>query len=198
MSDLCLLLRPVASCCPPSWHPAVWADFSFSCGPLPRSRDFSINCSFSYSFYILATLSSIWDLSSPTRDWTLAPLSPTVEVQSLNCWTTRVVCCCSLSHVQLFATPWTAAHQASLSITNSQSLLKLMSIESVMPSNHLILCRPLSSRLQSFPASGSFPMSQFFASSGQSIGWPGRSQKLYFCVKRSSSLLLFSFLPSSS
>ena len=48
-----------------------------------------------------------------------------------------------LSHVRLFATPWTAAHQASLSITNSWSLLKLMSIESVKPSNHLILCRPL-------------------------------------------------------
>ena len=48
-----------------------------------------------------------------------------------------------LSHVQLFATPWTAARQASLSITNSQSLPKLMSIELVMPSNHLILCRPL-------------------------------------------------------
>ena len=49
----------------------------------------------------------------------------------------------SLSRVQLFATPWTAARQASLSITNSQSLLKLMSIESVMTSNHLILCWPL-------------------------------------------------------
>ena len=49
----------------------------------------------------------------------------------------------SLSHVQLFVIPWTVAHQASLSITNSQSLLKLMSIESVMPSNHLILCRSL-------------------------------------------------------
>ena len=49
----------------------------------------------------------------------------------------------SLSHVRLFATPWTAAHQASLSITNSWSLCKLMSIESVMPSNHRILCRPL-------------------------------------------------------
>ena len=49
----------------------------------------------------------------------------------------------SLSHVRLFATPWTAACQASLSITNSQSLPKLMSIESVMPSNHLILCHPL-------------------------------------------------------
>ena len=66
-------------------------------------------------------------------------------------------------------------HQASLSITNSQSLLKLMSIELVMPSNHPILfCPPppppaFSSCLQSFPASGSFPMSQFFASGGQSI-----------------------------
>ena len=49
----------------------------------------------------------------------------------------------SLSRVRLFVTPWTAAHQASLSITNSQSLLKLMSIEMVMPSNHLILCHPL-------------------------------------------------------
>ena len=49
----------------------------------------------------------------------------------------------SLSCVQLFATPWTAAHQASLSITNFRSLPKPMSIESVMPSNHLILCRPL-------------------------------------------------------
>ena len=49
----------------------------------------------------------------------------------------------SLSHVWLFPTPWIAARQASLSITNSQSLLKLMSIESVMPSSHLILCRPL-------------------------------------------------------
>ena len=49
----------------------------------------------------------------------------------------------SLSRVKLFVNPWTAARQASLSITNSQSLLKLMSIESVMPSNHLILCHPL-------------------------------------------------------
>ena len=48
----------------------------------------------------------------------------------------------SLSYVQLFATPWTAAHQASLSFTNSWRLLKLMSIESVMPSNHLMLCLP--------------------------------------------------------
>ena len=76
----------------------------------------------------------------------------------------------SLSHVWLFATPWTAAHQASLSITNSRSLLKLMSIKSVMPSNHLSSVIPFSSHLQSFPSSRSYPMSQFFASGGQSIG----------------------------
>ena len=76
----------------------------------------------------------------------------------------------SLSRVCLFATPWIAAHQASLSISNSQSSLKLMSIELMMPSSHLILCRPFSSCLQSFPASGSFLRSQFFTSGGQIIG----------------------------
>ena len=75
-----------------------------------------------------------------------------------------------LSCVWLFATPWTAARQASLSTTSSWGLLKLMSIELVVPPNHLILCHPLSPHLQSFPASGSFPMSQFFASGSQSIG----------------------------
>ena len=74
-----------------------------------------------------------------------------------------------LSHVWLFPTPWTAAHQASLFITNSRSLPKPMSIESVMPFNHVILCRPFSSCPQSFPASGSFPISQLFPSGGQSI-----------------------------
>ena len=76
----------------------------------------------------------------------------------------------SLNHVRLFVNPWTVAHQASLSITNSQSLLKLMSIKLVIPSNHLICCHLLLLLLQSFPASGSFSMSQFFTSGGQSIG----------------------------
>ena len=58
----------------------------------------------------------------------------------------------SLSHVQLFATPWTVARQASLSITNSQSLLKVVSIASVMPSNHLILCHPLLLPTSIFPS----------------------------------------------
>ena len=75
----------------------------------------------------------------------------------------------SLSHVWLFATSWTAACQASLSITTSQSLLKLMSFKVVMPSNHLILSCPFSCS-QSFPASGSFSMSWLYVSSGHSIG----------------------------
>ena len=75
----------------------------------------------------------------------------------------------SLSHVRLFVTPWTTAHQASLSITNSQSSPKPMSIESVMPSISSSVV-PFSSHLQSFPASGSFQMRQLFTSGGQSIG----------------------------
>ena len=75
-----------------------------------------------------------------------------------------------LSHVQLFATPWIAACQASLSITNSRSSLKPMSIVSVMPSSHLILCCPLLLLPQSLPASESFPISQLFSWSGQSTG----------------------------
>ena len=76
----------------------------------------------------------------------------------------------SLSRVWLFATPWITARQASLSITNSQRLPKPMSIESVIPSSHLILCHPLLLLPQSRPASGSFPVSQLFALGGQSIG----------------------------
>ena len=75
----------------------------------------------------------------------------------------------SLRRVRLFATPWTAPHQASLSFTLSQSLLKLMPIELAMPPNHLILCHPLSSCPPSFPASRCLPVSQLFGSRGQSI-----------------------------
>ena len=75
----------------------------------------------------------------------------------------------SLSCVWLFATPWIAACQASLSVTNSRSLFKLMSIKLVM--DFLSSVIPFSSCLQSFPASGSFPMSQFFTSGSQSIGF---------------------------
>ena len=75
----------------------------------------------------------------------------------------------SLSHVQLFVTPRTAASQASQSFTISRSLLKFMATELVMPSNHVILCHPFSYP-QSFPISGFFPVSQIVTSSDQSIG----------------------------
>ena len=83
-------------------------------------------------------------------------ISPSVRFSSVQ----------SFSHVWLFVTPWTAARQASLSITNSWSPPKLMSIESVMPSNHLILCPLL--LLPSIPPSiRVFPVSQLFSSGGQ-------------------------------
>ena len=86
----------------------------------------------------------------------------------------------SLSCIQLFATPWTAACQASLSITNSQSLLKLMPIESVMPSNHLIRCRPL------LPLPSVFPRIRVFSSeSVLHIRWP-KCRSLSFSISPSS------------
>ena len=75
-----------------------------------------------------------------------------------------------LSRARLFATPWTKAHQASPSFPISRSLLKFMSIESAMPSNHLILCCALLLGPSIFSASESFPMSRLFSSGGQSIG----------------------------
>ena len=77
------------------------------------------------------------------------------------------VCCSVVKSCLAFATPWTEAHQASMALTISQSLPKLMSIELVMPSNHLILCHLFSFCLQSFPATESFPMSWLFIADGQ-------------------------------
>ena len=92
-------------------------------------------------------------------------LSP---AQSTTCW---VVAVQSLSHVRLFATPLTAAWEASLFFIIFQSLLRLMSIELVMPSNHLIFCHPPLLLLPLlFPSIRSFPMSRLFASGGQNIG----------------------------
>ena len=85
----------------------------------------------------------------------------------------------SLSHVQLYANPRTAARQASLSITNSQSLFKLMSIESVMPSNHLILCRPLL-----LPPSIFLSIKDFSSESVLCIRWPNYGS---FCLSISTS-----------
>jgi len=85
-------------------------------------------------------------------------------------WVTVLTLLSSVAQSCFFVTPWTAACQASLSVTNSRRLPKLMSIESVMPSSHLISVVPFSSNLQSFPASGSFIVTQFFASGGQRVG----------------------------
>ena len=99
-----------------------------------------------------------------------------IGIWILYCWTTLEAIFISfssvqsLSRVQLFAIPWTAAHQASLSITNSRGLLKLMSIELVMHPTILSSIVPFSSCLQSCPASECFLMSQFFSSCGQSVG----------------------------
>ena len=103
---------------------------------------------------------------SLTYTWSLEPYTICFFMNSLT--TLRQVQ--SLSHVRLFATPWTAARQASLSITNSQSLSRLMSLSQWCRPAISSSAVPFSSCLQSFPASGSFPTSQLFTSGGQRIG----------------------------
>ena len=92
----------------------------------------------------------------------------------------------SLSHVQLFATPWTAASQASLSITNFRSSLRLMSIESVMPSNHFILCRPLLLPPSIFPS-----IRVFSNESVLCIRWPLEFQLQHSPSNEYSGLIFF-------
>ena len=104
-----------------------------------------------------------WGFREPQSCWRNMPITNSI------CY---VVCSVQFSRSVMShsATPWTAAHQGSLFFTNSWSLGKLMSIELVIPSNHLILCHPLSSCLQCCPVTGFFLMNQFFTSVGQSIG----------------------------
>ena len=113
------------------------------------------------------TTKSSWSRNTPTKLWGKAQgyrvvppylwgtgsTTPTQTTKSLNAQFSSVQ---PLSRVQLFVTLWTAAHQASLSITNSQSLLKLISIEYMMLSNHLILCCPLFLLLSIFPSTRVF------------------------------------------
>jgi len=134
---------------------AVWISQTFSTPTSPKLNLPSLSHFFSH-VYCLKTSSSINMLNIKIYCFFVALQFSSVQL---------------LSRVWLFVTSWTAACQASLSIINSWSLLKLMSIESAMPLNHLILCYPPpGSSLQSFPVSDSFPMSQFFASGGKSIG----------------------------
>ena len=83
------------------------------------------------------------DITLPTKIHIVKAMVFQVVMYGCDSWTIRKVVVQSLGHVQLFATPWTESHQASLSFIVSLILLKLMSIESVMPSNHLILCHPI-------------------------------------------------------
>ena len=89
-------------------------------------------------------------------------------------------CCCSVTHIRLFVTPWTAAHLGFLSFTISQSLLKLMSIESMMPSNHLIFCHPLLFLPSIFPR-----IRVFSSESVLHIRWP-KYQSFSFSISPSS------------
>ena len=105
------------------------------------------------------------------------PKLPECEIKQKKPYTKESYCIIPLivvvqsqSHTWLFAAPWTVAHQSPLSSTISQSLLKFMSTELVMISNHLILCCPLLLCLQSSPALGPFPVNLSFVSGGQTIG----------------------------
>ena len=115
----------------------------------------------------------IWDLANSVRPFQIPPQAPPTTISSkLTTLGTSLVdmCCAVLSHfsrVQLFATPWTAAPQTSLFNTNSQSLPKLLSTESVMPSNHLILCHPLLLPPSIFPS-----IRVFSNESALRIRWP--------------------------
>ena len=135
---------------------------SVTFGHLKSGRFFPLSLWTSHSFPASVLWPAWWFLSplNPVGLWCLdkllSKLFAVVVVQSLSC-------------IRFFTIPWTAAHQASLSFTTSQSLLKSVANESVMPSNHLILCYTLLLLPSSFPASGSLPMSWLFTSGGQSI-----------------------------
>ena len=112
----------------------------------------------------------VW-ASSRNWWWTGQPsMLHAVHGQITKSWPLLLLLLSRFSRVRLCVTPWTATFQASLPITNSWSLFKLVSIESVMPSNHLILCTPLLLPLSIFPSIRFFSNESFLASGGQSIG----------------------------
>ena len=119
--------------------------------------------------FLKATMQSSANLETQVNS-TNSTASPSDETNWKPIWKDVFSSVQLLSHVRLFVTLWTAACQASLSITNSRGPPKTMSIELMMPSNHLILCHPLLLLPSIFPIIRVFQMSQLFASGGQSIG----------------------------
>ena len=170
-------MRAFSSCSEWGYSLLQCTSFSLRWLPLLRSTG-SRGAGFSSCGTWAQLLRGMWDLPRPG----IEPMSPalaggfqsTVPPGKLSASFLKVtfssVQFSSLSHVWLFVTPWTAACQASLTITNSQSLLKLMSSSQWCHPTISSPVVPFSSCRQSFPAAGSFPMSPFFASGGQSIG----------------------------
>ena len=161
--------QPTRLPCPwdsPGKNTGVGCHFLLQCMKVKREREVAQSClTLSDPMDCSLTGSSVHGIfQERVLEYCTIVINTTLEINYCYC------CCCSVTKLcPILCDPWISACQASISITNSRSLLKLKSIRSVMPSNHLILCLPLSSHLQSFPASGSFPTSQFFASAGQSI-----------------------------
>ena len=123
-----------------------------------KMRELGLPCS---GLHLAEKFSSLWVSVSPLRNWTRFAIFLTSPQMLL------LVVVELPSHVQLFAPPWTAAHQASLSFTISRHLLKLTSFESVMPSNHLILCHSL------VPMPSIFPSIRVFSNElAPRISWP--------------------------
>ena len=121
-----------------------------------------------YSYYTFNSNMYICLPNDMNKDVYSSPIYNIAALETTQCLSTVVVQL--LSHVQLPATSWTAVRLASLSFTISQNLLKLMSTEWMMSSNHPVLCHPLLLLPSIFPASGSLQMSQLFVSGGQSMG----------------------------
>ena len=132
--------------------PILWPIYTHICVPSLSVMSYSV-----WPHRVIHSHKKEWNLPLQQHGWTWMVLCLVKQDSSVQ----------SLSRVQLFATPWTAARQASWSITNSRSLLKLMSIESVMPSNHLILCHPLLQPPSIFPS-----IRVFLNESVLRIRWP--------------------------
>ena len=143
---------PVGTC-PREWFPSI---YTRSIHLLRASAHFEETKNWLKEFVVKTSVSQV-SKSHPFSSTVHRMCRPLGRFSSV-----QLLCC-----VQLFATPWTAARQASLSITNSWSLLKLMSIESVMPSNHLILCHPLLLLPSIFPS-----IRVFSSESVLCTGWP--------------------------